>query len=64
MVVIGHVGKKYSGIEFLQTLGRTPADTTQITLSSELLSQIRGSIVVLRDRIDKELGNLLNLVIY
>ena len=37
-------------------------DTTQITLRSELLFQIRGSIVVLRDRIHKKLGNLLNLV--
>ena len=37
-------------------------DTTQITLRGELLSQIRGSVAVLRDRIHKELGNLLNLV--
>ena len=37
-------------------------DTTQIILTSELLSQIRGSIAVLRDQIHKELGNLLNLV--
>ena len=37
-------------------------DTTQIILSSELLSQIIGSIVVFRVRIHKELRNLLNLV--
>ena len=37
-------------------------DTTQITLRSELLFQIRGSVAVLRDQIHKELGNLLNLV--
>ena len=37
-------------------------DITQITLKSELLSQIRGSDVVLRDRIHKELGNLINLI--
>ena len=37
-------------------------DITQITLRSELLSQIRGSVVVLRDRIHKELGNLINLI--
>ena len=29
-------------------------DTTQITLKSELLSQIRGSDAVLRDRIHKD----------
>ena len=39
-----------------------PGDLTQITISSELLSQIRGSIVVLRDQIHKELGNLINLI--
>ena len=37
-------------------------DLTQITLRSELFSQIRCSIVVLRDRIHKELGNLINLI--
>ena len=37
-------------------------DLTQITLRSELLSQIRGSVVVLRDRILRELGNLINLI--
>ena len=37
---------------------------TQITLRSELLSQIRGSIVVLRDQILKELGNLINIIIF
>ena len=37
-------------------------DITQITLRRELLSQIRGSVVVLRDRIHKELGNLINLI--
>ena len=37
-------------------------DITQITLMSELLSQIRGSIIVLRDQIHKELGNLVNLI--
>ena len=36
-------------------------DLTQITLRSELLSQIRGSVVVLRDRIHRELRNLINL---
>ena len=35
---------------------------TQITIRSELLSQIRGSVVVLRDQIHKELGNLINLI--
>ena len=35
---------------------------TRITLRRELLSQIRGSIVVLRDQIHKELGNLINLI--
>ena len=37
-------------------------DITQTTLRSELLSQIRGSVVVLRDRLHRELGNLLNLI--
>ena len=37
-------------------------DLTQITIRSELLSQIRGSVVVLRDRIHRELGNLINLI--
>ena len=37
-------------------------DINQITLRSELLSQIRGSVVVLRDRIHRELGNLINLI--
>ena len=40
----------------------TMTDTTQITLRSELLFQIKDSVAVLRDRIQKELGNLLNLV--
>ena len=35
---------------------------TQITLMSELLSQIGGSVVVLMDRIHRELGNLINLI--
>ena len=34
----------------------------QIILRSELLSQIKGSIVVLKDRIHKELGNLINII--
>ena len=37
-------------------------DLTQITLKSELFSQIKGSVIVLRDRIHRELGNLLNLI--
>ena len=37
-------------------------DLTHITLRSELLSQIRGSIVVLRDQIHKEVGNLINII--
>ena len=37
-------------------------DITQITLRSELLSQLRGSVIVLRDRIHKVLGNLINLI--
>ena len=37
-------------------------DITQITIRSELLSQIRGSVVVLRDQIHKELGNLINQI--
>ena len=37
-------------------------DLPQITLKSELLSQIRGSAVVLRDRIHKELENLIDLI--
>ena len=37
-------------------------DLTQITLRCELLSQIRGSDVVVRDRIHRELGNLINLI--
>ena len=37
-------------------------DLTQITLRSELLSQIKGSVVVLRDQIHKELWNLINLI--
>ena len=37
-------------------------DLTQITLRSELLSQIKGSDVVLRDQIHRELGNLINLI--
>ena len=36
---------------FLKTLLVCLFDITQITLKSELLSQIRGSDVVLRDRI-------------
>ena len=39
------------------SLLRGLVDITQITLTSELLSQIRGLIVVLWDRIHKELGN-------
>ena len=35
---------------------------TQITLKSELLSKIRGSVVVLKDQINRELGNLINLI--
>ena len=38
------------------------SDLTQITLRSKLLSQIRGSVVVLRDRIHRELENLINLI--
>ena len=37
-------------------------DITQITLRSELLSQIKGSDVVLRDQIHEELRNLINLI--
>ena len=37
-------------------------DITQITIRSELLSQIGGSDVVLGDRIHKKLGNLINLI--
>ena len=37
-------------------------DLTRIILNSELLSQIRGSTVVLRDQIHKELENLINLI--
>ena len=37
-------------------------DITQITLRNKLLSQIRGSVVVLRDQIHNELGNLINLI--
>ena len=37
-------------------------DITQITLRSELISLIRGSVVVLSDRIHRELGNLINLI--
>ena len=42
--------------------GRLVANLTQITLRSELLSQIKSSIVVLRDQILRELGNLINLI--
>ena len=38
------------------------SDLPQITIRSELLSQIRGSVVVLRDQIHRELGNLINLI--
>ena len=37
-------------------------DLTQITLRSELFSKIKCSIVVLRDRIHKELENQINLI--
>ena len=37
-------------------------DLTQITPRSDLLSQIRGSVVVLRDQIHREIGNLINLI--
>ena len=37
-------------------------DITQITLMSELLSQISGPVVVLRDQIHIELENLINLI--
>ena len=47
---------------FLPNSVLPPTDLTQITLRSELLSQIRGSDVILRDRIHKELGNLINLI--
>ena len=36
--------------------------STQITLMSELLFQIRGSVIVLRDRIHEELENLINII--
>ena len=39
-----------------------PFDITQIILKSELLSQIKGSVVVLRDQIHREIGNLINLI--
>ena len=38
-------------------------DITQITRRGELLSQITGSVVVLGDRIHRELENLINLII-
>ena len=37
-------------------------DITQITLRSDLLSQMRSSVVVLRDWIHKALGNLINII--
>ena len=37
-------------------------DITQIILRTELLSQIRSSVVVFMDRIHIELGNLINLI--
>ena len=39
-------------------------DITQITLRSDLLSQIRGSIVVLRDQIHMELEHTIDLSSY
>ena len=39
-------------------------DITQINLRIDLLSQIRGQVVILRDRIHKELRNTLNLNSY
>ena len=39
-------------------------DTTQITLRSDLLSQIRSSIVVLRDRIHREIRHTIDLSSY
>ena len=37
-------------------------DLTQTTLRIELLSQIRGSVGVLRDQIHRQIGNLINLI--
>ena len=48
--------------ERLQSDKILSGNLTQITLKSELLSQIRGSVVVLRDQIHKELGNLIDLI--
>ena len=39
-------------------------DTTQITLRSDLLFQIRDSIVVIRDRIHNELKHTIGLSSY
>ena len=45
----------------LEMLWHNKFDITQITLRSDSLSQIRGSIVVFRDRIHKELGHTIDL---
>ena len=50
------------GVSSHHPLPLLSSDTTQIALRSELLSQVRGSVAVIRDRIHKELENLLNLV--
>ena len=52
------VGYKYG--ERLQSEKIWCGDVTQITLRNELLSQKRGSAVVLRDQIHKELENLID----
>ena len=52
----------YKCREWLQSDKIWSGDLIQITIKSELLSQIRGSVVILRDRIYKELGNLIDLI--
>ena len=45
----------------LKQKDKSANDITQIILRSDLLSRIRGSIVVLRDQIHKELGHTIDL---
>ena len=43
---------------------RSLCDITEITIRSDLLSQIRGRVVVLKDRIHRELRHTIDLSSY
>ena len=46
-----------------QQMSSSGVDITQITLRSDLLSQIRGRVVVLRDRIHEEIRHTKDVVV-